>query len=290
MRALDCGRVVLMCCVVSLVAACGVPKEEHSKALSELAQTREELTQAQQQVNEQSQQIQAMEQRVNDLSAQIAAKEEQIKQQEGALTESKGNLAIYESKAGNLEKALKASRAELEELRKARAAAERAAQQYRQLTERLASMVQAGRLEVKIRRGRMVLQLADNILFDTGKSELREDGERAITEVANVLKEIADRQYLVTGHSDNVPIKSSNFKSNWELSAARAVEVVKQLQKSGVDPKQLAAAGYGEFDPVANNDSKEGRALNRRIEIVLMPNLDEMPQLPSDLSTPKKKS
>jgi chemotaxis protein MotB len=269
--------------------ACGIPEETHNAALRDLENTKIELANAQAahqaDAAAKDKQIAELDGKVAALDGKIAELEASIAQQEAALADQKNTISIYENKTGSLEKDLKSSKAELVELRKARAAAEKAAQQYRQLTERLASMVQSGKLSVTIRRGRMVLLLANNILFDTGKTELREEGKAAIVEVANVLKEIANRQYLVTGHTDNVPLgKNSRFKSNWELSTARAVEVVQVLQSSGVAPSQLAAAGYGEFDPVGSNDAEEGRALNRRIEIVLMPNLDEMPQLPSDLT------
>jgi chemotaxis protein MotB len=269
---------------LSLVA-CGIPEEQHKAALRDLDNTKIELANAQAANNDKDKQIADLDAKIVALDAKIAEREESIRQQEAQLADQKSTLSIYENKTGALEKDLKSSKAELAELRKARAAAEKAAQQYRQLTERLASMVQSGKLSVTIRRGRMVLLLANNILFDTGKTELREDGKAAIAEVAAVLKEIPNRQYLVTGHTDNVPLsKGSRFKSNWELSTARAVEVVQVLQSSGVAPAQLAAAGYGEYDPVSSNEQEEGRALNRRIEIVLMPNLDEMPQLPSDLT------
>lgn len=273
---------------LSLIA-CGIPEEQHKAALRDLENTKIELANAQAahqaDAEAKDKQIAELDARVKSLDAKIAELEESIRQQEAAIADQKNTISIYENKTGSLEKDLKSSKAELAELRKARAAAEKAAQQYRQLTERLASMVQSGKLSVTIRRGRMVLLLSNNILFDTGKTQLKPDGQAAIAEVAAVLKEIPNRQYLVTGHTDNVPVgKNSQFKSNWELSTARAVEVVQVLQTSGVAPAQLAAAGYGEFDPVASNDTDEGKLLNRRIEIVLMPNLDEMPQLPSDLT------
>jgi chemotaxis protein MotB len=94
-----------------------------------------------------------------------------------------------------------------------------------------------------------------------------------------VLSTVGDRDFLVAGHTDNVPIRTALFPSNWELSTRRAVEVVHILVAQGMSPKVLAAAGYGEFDPVAANDTPEHRAQNRRIEIVLQPNLSDLPPL-----------
>jgi chemotaxis protein MotB len=89
----------------------------------------------------------------------------------------------------------------------------------------------------------------------------------------------ADRHFLVAGHTDNIPIKSKKFASNWELSTARAVEVVKLLVDSGMKPSQIGAAGYAEFDPAAPNATPDGQKQNRRIEIVVEPNLSELPSL-----------
>ena len=164
----------------------------------------------------------------------------------------------------------------------ARARAEARAAQYRKLTEKLAAMVRSGKLTVKIRNGKMVIQLPNNVLFDAGKSKLKDAGREALVEVAAILAGF-DRNYLIAGHTDNVPISSGRYESNWALSTARAVEVVTFLQENGVEPKKIAAAGYGEYDPVASNDTEEGKALNRRIEIILMPNLDELPQIPNDV-------
>jgi chemotaxis protein MotB len=125
----------------------------------------------------------------------------------------------------------------------------------------------------------MVVELAENILFDSGKSDLKAEGKTALTEVASVLASIAGREFQVTGHTDNVPIKSAKFPSNWELSTARAVTVTRYLSENGVPAERVSAAGFAETQPVASNDTPEGRAQNRRIEIVLMPNLEELPDL-----------
>jgi chemotaxis protein MotB len=116
-------------------------------------------------------------------------------------------------------------------------------------------------------------------LFPSGKAKLSREGRGALAQVAGVLAEIKERSFQVAGHTDNVPIRNNRFKSNWSLSSARAVAVVQHLIKNGVTSTNLSAAGYGDTQPVASNDTKEGRAQNRRIEIVLQPNLDELPDL-----------
>jgi chemotaxis protein MotB len=130
------------------------------------------------------------------------------------------------------------------------------------------------------RNGRLVLQLPNDVLFDSGQTGLKPAGKGAVMQVAHVLATVPGRSFQVAGHTDNVPIDSARFPSNWELATARAVEVVKLFVSQGVDPKALSAAGYGEFDPMASNDAPDGRAKNRRIEITLQPNLDELATAP----------
>ena len=140
-------------------------------------------------------------------------------------------------------------------------------------------MIDAGQLKVTIRNGRMLIVLPTDVLFDSGRTDLKPAGKTAMTQVAQALATIRDRRFLVSGHTDNVPIKTSRFPSNWELSTARAVEVAKLLVAGGMKPDVLGAAGYAEFDPVAQNDTPQNKALNRRIEIILEPNLSDLPNL-----------
>ncbi len=169
--------------------------------------------------------------------------------------------------------------ARLEELRKQKAAADARAATYRDLVAKLHSMIDAGQLKVVTRNGRMIIALPNDILFDSGRTDVKTDGKTALAKVAQALATVPDREFLVAGHTDNVPIKTELFPSNWELSTRRAVEVVHFLVQQGMNPKKLAAAGYGEFDPIAANDTTEHRAQNRRIEIVLQPNIGDLPPL-----------
>ena len=107
-------------------------------------------------------------------------------------------------------------------------------------------MIESGKLRVRIVRGRMVVELSENILFDSGKADLKKEGQTALHEVASVLASIPDRDFQIAGHTDNVPIKSAKFPSNWELSTARAVTVARFLATQGVPPTRLSAAGYAE--------------------------------------------
>lgn len=270
----------LMALVVAGLLGCGIPEEEHNAVLKDLEETQLKLEETQAAKAEQEQ---ALNSKIEELEAKIARLEKKQAELENQLDEANAELSMYESKTGGLQAALKTTKAELDELRKQRLQAEKRLREYRELAERLASMVESGKLTVKVRNGKMVIELSNNILFASGKTKVKEEGQAALTELSDVLKDIGNRSFLVTGHTDNVPISNDRFDSNWALSTARAVNVVQFLQDNGVPPEQLAAAGYGEFDPVASNETKEGKALNRRIEIVLMPNLNELPQLPENL-------
>ncbi len=197
------------------------------------------------------------------------------------------NVDKLTSEKGQLSQTLEDAKARLEELRLAKLAAEARAATFRNLMEKLRSMIDAGQLKVIIRDGQMLIVLPNDVLFDSGKTNIKPDGQTALAKVAQVLAAIPDRKYLVAGHTDNVPIHSSRFASNWELSTQRAVEVTKFLVQNGMRPQTIAAAGYSEFDPVAANDTVEHKGQNRRIEIVLRPNLSDLPSLDS-IQTPQK--
>jgi chemotaxis protein MotB len=145
---------------------------------------------------------------------------------------------------------------------------------YEDVLGRFRSLIDGGQLAVSIARGRMVIQLPQDVLFASGSATLGAEGRQTLSQVGTVLAELDDRTFQVEGHTDNVPIANAPFASNWELSSARALSVVRVLIEAGVSPEHLSGAGYGEFQPVASNDDRDSRRLNRRIEIVMLPNLD----------------
>jgi chemotaxis protein MotB len=120
----------------------------------------------------------------------------------------------------------------------------------------------------------MIVEMPAAVLFDSGSAELSEAGKDTVLRVAKVLRSVSRHRFLVGGHTDNVP-SVKEYKSNWELSAARALTVTGSLISHGVSPKRIAVAGYSEYDPVASNGSEAGRQKNRRIEIILEPYVNE---------------
>jgi chemotaxis protein MotB len=172
-----------------------------------------------------------------------------------------------------------ASDAELAELRDKRAADEKRLAAYQDLQARFKSLVDTGELEVTFRNGQMTLKLPSGVLFPSAGADLGEGGKKTLAKVTKLLLPLKDRRFLVAGHTDDVPIKNEQFANNWYLSTARAITVVQFMIDEGFPAGQLAAAGYADKDPIGNNRSRGGRQKNRRIEIIIVPDLSELPKL-----------
>jgi chemotaxis protein MotB len=152
---------------------------------------------------------------------------------------------------------------------------EKATQTYQDLTRKLEKEIREGQVQIKEMKDRLTMTMVDKILFPSGSTEIGKEGQNILDKVISILKDVKEKRIQVEGHADNVPIVSdlkNLYPTNWELSTARATEVVRYLQESGgIDPRLLSATGYGKHQPVAPNDTEEGRSKNRRIEIVLLP-------------------
>lgn len=165
------------------------------------------------------------------------------------------------------------------ELSMRKTAAELRVAEFKSMLVKFKDLIDAGTLRVNIVDGRMVLQLPTDVLFDSGSARLSKVGKAAIDQIAGVLGEMPERRVQVEGHTDNVPIHTATYPSNWELAAARALGVIRAMHGAGLDPARLSAASYGQFRPFADNELETGRALNRRIQIVLLPDLSSLPGL-----------
>jgi chemotaxis protein MotB len=187
--------------------------------------------------------------------------------------------AALEAEIAKLNDALRTLTGERDALAKAEANAQKRIDTFKNMLAKFQKMIASGKIKIRIANNKMIVEMASAILFPSGSATLSDEGKEALTEVAGILATIGDRAFQVAGHTDNIPIKRGRFKSNWDLSSARAVSVVQHLIGSGMDSVNLSAAGYAETQPVASNDEEDGRAQNRRIEIVLQPSLDELPNL-----------
>jgi chemotaxis protein MotB len=164
-----------------------------------------------------------------------------------------------------LETEVVALQQELEDLRGAKS----------QLESKLAKEIQDNKVKLEMQERGLVITVLGEVLFDSGKAVLREESYSLLDKIASVLRrgQVREHKIGIEGHTDNQPIKYSGWKSNWELSAHRALSVLHHLKDAGIRPERLSAIGYGEYRPVASNRSKEGKQLNRRVEIVILPRL-----------------
>jgi chemotaxis protein MotB len=163
---------------------------------------------------------------------------------------------------------------EAEGLRKAKEEVQKASSTYENLMEKMKKEISEGQVTISELKGKLSVNMVDSILFDSGKAEVKEGGLAILDKVISILADVKDKSIRIEGHTDNVQIRgdlAKRYPTNWELSAARAINVTRFLQKQGLDPAQLSAVGYGEYKPVGDNATPEGRAKNRRIEINLVP-------------------
>ncbi len=178
---------------------------------------------------------------------------------------------------GRLAKEIADAKARLVELRRAQASAEARTALFRDFQKKLTRMIEGKQLAIGVRNGFLVMTLSDDLLFDSGKAEIKPAGQGALLEIAHAFASATGRRFQVAVHTDNVPMKkNTRFPSNWELSAVRAVEIVRFLISQSVPPQTLTAAGGGDVDPVASNDTADGKTKNRRVEFILMPNADDL--------------
>lgn len=219
-----------------------------------------------------------------DKEQKLAEADQRLKAKEAELVDLESQLELYKEGAEKSQAELKGQlakrKAEIAALRKQQAQIEANLKQYRGLRDAFEKMIGAGELEVYRRRGRIMVALPSSVLFPSGKATLSSAGTDALAQVAGVLAKLDGRRFLIAGHTDNIPISTSQFQDNWQLSVARATIVTRFLIENGMKPTSVAAAGYGEYDPIRNNNSADNRKRNRRIEIILMPNIDELPELP----------
>lgn len=135
-------------------------------------------------------------------------------------------------------------------------------------------------VDVKVLKGVVYISLSDNMLYQTGNYEISDKAGATLAKIAKIIKDYKDYDVLIEGNTDNVPISRPNIRNNWDLSALRASSVVQSLQNSyGVDPQRLTVGGRGEYNPVASNDTPDGRTLNRRTEIIITPKLNQFMDL-----------
>lgn len=279
-------RTLIITILISALSSTGcITKTKHQAALDE-AQAKldaanatleddrrklsEVLEEAERQSLESRKQIESLEAQLADLRAQLESTQAQRAELEESLASSLKDKVKLKASVAGLTAALAAQNAR-------NILAERRVNEFKRMLERFKPLIDAGRLDVRIVDGRMVLQMPSDVLFSTGSAKLSDDGQGTVAEIGRILSLMPDREFQVEGHTDNVPIRTKRFRNNWELASARALTVVDVLMETGVAPKQVSAAAYADTRPRASNDSEEGRAKNRRIEIAVIPDLSDLP-------------
>jgi chemotaxis protein MotB len=264
-------------------AAC-VSAKDYEALEADLAKARDELTKTRGEakdlgiaLQESQQEVDLLSTRINDLEHALTETQEALALAEVRATESETELAEVLKDRSKLAASVEDMQAALAELKRQRAQAEARAAVYRSVLAKFKEMIDNGKLQVKIVDGRMVLQLQTDILFTSGSAKLSTEGALVIQQVGKLLSELPDRRFQVEGHTDNVPINTKTYPSNWELASARAINVVKEMVAAGMPDSHVSAAAFAETRPTASNQTEEGRALNRRIEIVLVPDLSDLP-------------
>jgi chemotaxis protein MotB len=184
------------------------------------------------------------------------------------------NISDLRQKVANLEgenKKLKEDIAALQRVKEEKV--KEVSNTYEQLLQNMKSEIAKGQVTISELKGKLTVNMEAAILFDSGKADVKSDGLEILLKMVETLKSVKDKAIRIEGHTDNIQITGAlvrQFPSNWELSAARAINVAKYLQQQGLDPAILSAAAFAEYKPVADNGIKEGRAKNRRIEITLV--------------------
>ena len=234
-------------------------EKEKGQLNSELGNVRGQITDLEQKLTSGNasaqEEIARLQKQASDLeadAARIAREREQLRQEQSQLAET-------------LERERQAKEEEIARLTRTQEA----------LSKSLQDEISKGNITIQQVRDRLTINMVDRVLFDSGQAQVKQAGMKVLKQVGDVLNQISDKQIRIEGHTDNVPISSKlqdRFKTNWELSTARATTVVRYLiDQGGVDRQYLSAVGYADTHPLASNDSEEGRSSNRRIEIVLYP-------------------
>lgn len=198
-------------------------------------------------------------------------KKHEVEQARAELAKAQAAAAKLEDQLAETQDKLRLSQQHANELEKEK---EAVLQARKSLEDEMRSTLESKDVTISKLQGKLTVNIVDRIMFDSGEAELKSGGAAVLRKVAGILSQHTNLQIHVVGHTDNVPIRPaarSRFPSNWELSTTRATAAVRYLtETAGVDPRRLGAVGYGEFRPIADNATPEGRARNRRIAVTIL--------------------
>ncbi len=278
------ARAALLALASLVAASCGYSEEEWQAQLMKYSELDARFTAEKQEHAQTQQDLEDAQRKVESLSTELGQMGVDVEQLSRRLVEEGTEKERLSANLSEMKQAL-------EEYKRRAAQLERVRQRFEVLRDRLQKLTKLG-LKVQVRHNRMVISLPGDVLFRSGSDTLREDGKAVLMAVAEVVRTdetLSQRFFQVAGHTDDRPLSGGPFKDNWGLSAMRARTVLVFLigesgQRGGgggLNPERLHAAGYGATDPIADNDTTAGRQNNRRVELVLMPNVEEMLDLKS---------
>jgi chemotaxis protein MotB len=261
---------LLACLALAVGAAigCGPSEEEYKAKLSEIESLKGQLEAEQGRSKKAKAELEDAAKRIEELKKQLQAAGVDISNLNANLEQQARALEDYRRRAEQLEQIKK---------------------RFEVLRDKLAALTKLG-LSVTTRNNRMVIQLPGDVLFDSSRETLKKEGQDILLKVAEVIRNdagLSARSFQVAGHTDSAPLQGGRFKDNWGLSVMRAREVLAFLIQDtdkgggGLNPSKWSAAGYGDTDPVKANDSPENKQANRRCELVVVPNVEEMLDLKS---------
>ena len=254
-------RVLLPAAVLLLAAACVVPRVEYDREVERASRLERTLQARERELAE-------LERKFRELSANLehsALEREAFDAERIQLMEElEDQREVLEHASRDLEAERRARRKQESEIVDVRGS-------YGRLVEQLEAEVAAGQITILNLEGRLQVRALDQILFPVGSTEIRAEGEEVLGKVARELVKIPGNQIVIEGHTDDLPIARACFPSNWELSCARASAVVRFLVEQGIPPERISARGFGPYNPISENADSTGRARNRRIEVVLVP-------------------
>lgn len=257
---------------------CLVAESTYLKKVEEAAGLSKELAELQQTHKKLVEENAALKTRFNRLTEDAAVLADEKKQLEGLLKAKSDTLSKNISELRQQVAELKAENKKLNddvaELQKAKEEkVKEVSGTYEQLLANMKNEISQGQVTISELKGKLTVNMEAAILFDSGRADVKPAGLEILDKMVETLKKVSDKAIRIEGHTDTVQISGAlarTFPTNWELSAARAINVTKFLQQRGIDPRNLSAAAFAENKPVADNSTKEGRAKNRRIEITLV--------------------
>lgn len=267
-------KLVLLASSLVLLSSACVKKSEYEALKAQSASQQKSL---EQQLASEREHAQSLEQALQAEQAKSASQAAEIARLQSELDAAQKKISEMVSDSSKLKSSIQEMQAALAALSEQKRQTDARVAEYRKLLASFQTLIDAGKLKVKVVNGRMIVELPSDVLFASGSIELSEGGKTSISEIGSILAPMTDRQFQVDGHTDDQPIKTSRFPNNWWLASGRAIAVAEILIKAALPPTAVSAASFGEFRPISSNATPEGRAQNRRIEIVLVPDLSKVP-------------